>query len=485
MNPDQQYEAIFQHLLMTHGPHSSLDVRSLTAQLSELSPISLGWPKFLLAFSHGVMTLTEMKQTDPLTGQTLRGPKPSPVNVPHQALTGDQTVDGPIHLAAVDRDWPLGGPELNHKPPDPILKSILLGHVQESANTAISKIYADSLERPDWPWTTIYDKIKIVADNLNDGLGSNGKGHQTPSSSRNSSAITSPSDTSTASLIRQIKELQNAQEVVCPSKKCHFPGCTVVAFTTAEARKQHYVETHARPKGPSGGRGNHDGRGGRGDDRSGRGGRSSGRGSSNEHNGETSQVNRTVTFNDETSRVYSTVTANDFDEYMRYESDDDYQAQEGNAQEGTYVVRRTEEYIYPDSDEDSVDPHINPPVPIDPLPTELEQTLSFATPPVTSFTAIKREAHNQAPLEAGYDDDWWYYPEYDPIFQLIPKGFRPLTETEKAIRAGYNYDSEKSDHSKDPSIDLRDEYPDHFEEAEQEEYRRYRLRGGFKTIPPI
>jgi hypothetical protein len=31
MNPDQQYEAIFQHLLMTHGPHSSLDVRSLAA----------------------------------------------------------------------------------------------------------------------------------------------------------------------------------------------------------------------------------------------------------------------------------------------------------------------------------------------------------------------------------------------------------------------------------------------------------------------
>ena len=159
-----------------------------------------------------------MKQTDPLTGQTLRGPKPAPVNVPHQAFTGDQTVYGPILLAhyqatkdaqdAVDRDWPLGGSELNHKPPDPILKSILLGHVQESANTAIStKIYADSLERPDWPWTTIYDKIKIVADNLNDGLGSNGKGHQTPSSSRNSSATTSPSDTSTASLIRQIKEL--------------------------------------------------------------------------------------------------------------------------------------------------------------------------------------------------------------------------------------------------------------------------------------
>ena len=131
MTPEQQFEAIFQHLQMTHGPHSSLDVRSLTAQLSELSPITLGWPKFLLAFSHGVTTLTDMKQTDPLTGLTLRGPKPAPAVVPHPALTGDATVDGPTLLAyyqatkaaqeAVDLDWPLGGPELNHKPPDPIL----------------------------------------------------------------------------------------------------------------------------------------------------------------------------------------------------------------------------------------------------------------------------------------------------------------------------------------------------------------------------
>ena len=149
MSPEQQFESILQHLLMTHGPHSSLDVRSLTAQLSELSPTALGWPKFLLSFNHYVTTLTEMKQTAPLTGEILRGPKPALVPVPHQALTGDPAVDGPILLAhynatkeeqdKVDRDWPLGGPELNHKPPDPILKSILLVHVQDSPNTAISK----------------------------------------------------------------------------------------------------------------------------------------------------------------------------------------------------------------------------------------------------------------------------------------------------------------------------------------------------------
>ena len=162
MTPEEQYQAVFQHLQMTHGPHSSLDVRGLTGQLGELTPVAIGWPKFLLSFSHLVTTLTDMKQTDPVSGAILRGPKPAPRHVPPRTLTGDPAQDGVILLdhynstleeqAKVDREWPHGGPELNHKPPDQILKSILLGHVQSSPNTAMSKIYADSLEKPDWSY---------------------------------------------------------------------------------------------------------------------------------------------------------------------------------------------------------------------------------------------------------------------------------------------------------------------------------------------
>ena len=90
-----------------------------------------------------------------------------------------------------------------------------------------------------------------------------------------------------------------------------------------------------------------------------------------------------------------------------------------------------------------------PPAPIATPPPEPEQTPHVDTPPVPSF-AIDREDHNPASLEDGYDTDWRYYPEYDPLFQLIPRESRPLTETEEAIRAGYNYGSEKSDHSEDP-----------------------------------
>jgi hypothetical protein len=82
----------------------------------------------------------------------------------------------------------------------------------------------------------------------------------------------------------------------------------------------------------------------------------------------------------------------------------------------TYVVRRIEEYSYPDTDDDSVDLHTNPHVPIDTSPTEHEQTPHSATTPIPPVTANEREPPKQASPEAGYDDDWRYYPEYDTIF---------------------------------------------------------------------
>ena len=94
---------------------------------------------------------------------------------------------------------------------------------------------------------------------------------------------------------------------------------------------------------------------------------------------------------------------------MRYDSDDDYQAQEGTTQEGTYTVRRTEEYVHSDSDEESVDLPINPPVPTVLLSTSRDQIPTSAPSPVPSSTASEREAHNQAFLAAGCDDetdDW-------------------------------------------------------------------------------
>jgi hypothetical protein len=39
---------------------------------------------------------------------------------------------------------------------------------------AINKIYADSLEHPTWTWDTIYDKLKMVVDDMSDGINPGG-----------------------------------------------------------------------------------------------------------------------------------------------------------------------------------------------------------------------------------------------------------------------------------------------------------------------
>jgi hypothetical protein len=93
-------------------------------------------------------------------------------------------------------------------------------------------------------------------------------------------------------------------------------------------------------------------------------------------------------------------------------------------------------------------------------------------------------ATSKTPLDNAHEKDWVHYPEHDPIFQLIPPGSRPLTDADGANRNWPYYDSERSEQSDDPSIDPPDEYSTYFAEAEQEEYRRYRLRGGSKRFRP-
>ena len=136
MNAEDRCNAVLQHLQNTHGPHSNLDVQQLTNSISELRPESMGWSKCLMEFNHRVTTLEAMKQRDPVSGTVLRAERPAPRYIPHEPLTGDPAQDQAIQAAhynatkeeqeKVLRDWPDGGPELNYKPPDQLLKSTLL-----------------------------------------------------------------------------------------------------------------------------------------------------------------------------------------------------------------------------------------------------------------------------------------------------------------------------------------------------------------------
>ena len=84
MTAEDKLNAVFDHLLSTHGPHSNLDVTQLTARVSELNPTTLGWPKYLQEFMHTVTTLESMKQRDPTTNEVIRGPRPAANPVPHR-----------------------------------------------------------------------------------------------------------------------------------------------------------------------------------------------------------------------------------------------------------------------------------------------------------------------------------------------------------------------------------------------------------------
>ena len=104
-----------------------------------------------------------------------------------------------------------------------------------------------------------------------------------------------------------------------------------------------------------------------------------------------------------------------------------------------------------------------------PLPDHSELNSLAPSPIPSSLTSSDRESIERAFYAAEREADWLHYPEHDPIFQLIPLlGSRPLTDSEEAARFWPHYDSERSEHSEDPSIDIRDEYPEIFEEAEQD-----------------
>lgn len=86
--------------------------------------------------------------------------------------------------------------------------------------------------------------------------------------------------------------------------------------------------------------------------------------------------------------------------------------------------------------------------------------------------------------EAEYKNNCADNPDYDPLFQLIPAGSRPLSDAEEANLLWTQYDSENSIISEDPPINYREEYPEYYEEFDRESYRRYRLRGGEKRFRP-
>ena len=262
MNAEDRCNAVLKHLQNTHGPHSNLDVQQLTNSISELRPDTMGWSKCLI---NGIQPPNYHTRIDEAARPRVRNStsRRTPC-IPHEPLTGDPAQDQAIHeahyhatkeeLDKVLRDWPDGGPELNYKPPDQLLKSTLLQLIRHSPIAAIHQIYSDSLKNPTWTWKNLYDQAKLVADDMADGIGGPklGDGGRSPRHWDNSSVTTSPTNSPNSS-IRQIRNGDNQSKRQprcrncngphgsweCPSRKCFYPDCNAPNSSSAEERQQH------------------------------------------------------------------------------------------------------------------------------------------------------------------------------------------------------------------------------------------------------
>lgn len=279
MSIQQRVQAIFNRLESFHGPHSSVDVQHLRQNLAtDLDPTILGWNTYLRKFYSTVTTLEQLHQKDPTTNAVIRGPRPAPVPVPDPIITNDPTVDTPRYKkyhddvkaaeAKVLADYPNGGPPLNFKPSDTELKGYLLRWAKASSIQPINKVHSDSLENVSWNYSDIYNKLKIVAEDMEDKgprhgnsshQTSSGPQHHSSNSHNNSSSSNDPS-------VRNIKQNEHNKKCSncggahnsweCPVTTCHFPGCNAGKFDSAAKRLAHFTEVHRSQH-----RNNHSGRG--------------------------------------------------------------------------------------------------------------------------------------------------------------------------------------------------------------------------------
>ena len=226
----------------------------------------MGWSKCLMEFNHHVTTLESMKQRDPVYFG------PNALRLGRYRCTAYRKTRPSRQLNTTRRrrnktKYYDGGPELNYKPPDQLLKSTLLQLIRHySPIAAIHQIYSDSLKNPTWTWKHLYDQAKLVADDMADGIGGpkHGDGNRPPRYSDNSSATTNPSNSSNSS-IRPIRNGENQAKRTqrcrncnglhgsweCPCRKCFYLDCNAPNFSTAEERQQHYMDVHAAEGRPT------------------------------------------------------------------------------------------------------------------------------------------------------------------------------------------------------------------------------------------
>ncbi len=131
LDQETKYRRLRQYLSERWGPHSSLDVAKIKADLTSMRGDDPEWRKYLQNFNYFVGSLEQTMQRD-TNDAIIYGPAPA-AEYPARPLATAPAAEHTAYIVACqladeirDAKFPHGGPALNHKPTDAELKTILL-----------------------------------------------------------------------------------------------------------------------------------------------------------------------------------------------------------------------------------------------------------------------------------------------------------------------------------------------------------------------
>jgi hypothetical protein len=168
LDPETKSRRLRQYFSERWGPHSSLDVAKIKADLTSMRGDDPGWRKYLQNFNYFVGSLESTQQRGDANDAIIYGPAPA-ANYPARPSSTAPVAEHTAYIIACqqadearDAQFPHDGPALNHKPTDAELKTILLDALAASTLRAYQTLCNRSSTRKTYQdlYNDIHDLVK-------------------------------------------------------------------------------------------------------------------------------------------------------------------------------------------------------------------------------------------------------------------------------------------------------------------------------------
>jgi len=273
-----RWNLLWDRLETEWGPSTHYDVQNLKERLRTLDGNKMtkgGWLQYWSKFKEIVSALEQIEMKDEY-GNEVRGPLPplEEIDIPEEpadnSLAERQRYSRECkrYVRAMrqstderNREYPNGGPVLNHRPTDEELKTILMHALDKCMVPSIHQYYNTLLEtkNKNVPFEEIFEELRHLALTANRAIGAKRKFEK--SEGRQTSSSPAPSD-ETIAQVRAFISLMDKQKKAktecsnCGSDKHVTRKCTSVkcgecgkTFKSATERSAHWKRDHLG-KGP-------------------------------------------------------------------------------------------------------------------------------------------------------------------------------------------------------------------------------------------